>query len=419
MKWEKIVFHLDMDAFYAAIEQRDDPSLRGKPVIVGGKGRRGVVSTASYEARKYGVGSAMPGFRAQQLCPHGIFLSPRMSVYAGVSRQLMEIMGRYSPTVEPLSLDEAFMDMSGTEALMGPPEKVAKALQDEVQEELQLGASIGVAPVKYIAKVASDLDKPRGLTVCYPGEEKSFLAPLAIERLWGVGRKTAPRFHEVGLRTIGDVAKCSPAFLQRRFGRAMGEHVWRLANGDDARNVDHQRRRKSVGAERTLMEDIVGHEAVRTRLLVLADEVCATLRKKKRKALGVRVKVKFSDFTQVTRQRRLLSPMSDVESFLLAVDALLPLIETHKPMRLVGVSAYDLVEAEDANQLSLLDAVPPSPPSLRQKSDAAAKDEAPRQKGQKLEHALDAVREKFGEGLVQRASDFERGGRKRTPRVDD
>lgn len=418
MQWEKIVFHLDMDAFYAAIEQRDDPSLRGKPVIVGGKGRRGVVSTASYEARKYGVGSAMPGFKAQQLCPHGIFLSPRMSVYAGVSRQLMEIMGRYSPTVEPLSLDEAFMDMSGTEALMGRPEDVAKALQQEVQDELRLGASIGVAPVKYIAKVASDLDKPRGLTICYPGQEKAFLAPLAIERLWGVGKKTAPRFHEVGLRTIGEVAKCSTDFLQRRFGRSMGEHVWRLANGVDARHVDHQRRRKSVGAERTLMEDIVGHQAVRTRLLSLADEVCATLRRKRRKAMGVRVKVKFSDFTQVTRQWRLLSPISDVESFLQAVDALLPLIETHKPMRLVGVSAYDLIEDDDANQLSLLDVGDATPPTLRQKGDDDAED-APVQKGQKLEHALDAVREKFGEGLIQRASDFERGGRKRTPRVDD
>ena len=420
-EWQRIVFHLDMDAFYAAIEQRDDPSLVGKPVIIGGTGRRGIVSTASYEARKYGVGSAMPGYRAKQLCPHGVFLAPRMSVYAEVSRQLMEILSHYSPDVEPLSLDEAFLEMTGTEALMGRPEVVAKRLQDEVRDVLRLGASIGVAPVKYIAKVASDLQKPKGITVCPPGGEREFLAPLAIERLWGVGKKTAPRFHEVGLRTIGDVAATSVEFLTRRFGASMGPHVWQLANGIDLRVVDSGRKRKSIGAERTLEVDIVGVTAVRTRLLGLVDEVCATLRKKKCRALGVRVKVKFADFTQVTRQRQLLSPISYTENFLEAVDALLPAIDTDTPMRLIGVSAFDLVFDVEPSQMSLLDLAAASPPVVHQKGTAAGDESAhePLKKGQKLEQALDAVRKKFGDGLIQRASDVERGSRLRTPRPDD
>jgi len=186
---ERVIFHVDMDAFYASVEQRDHPHMRGKPVIVGGEGRRGVVSTCSYEARVFGVHSAMPGYRAKQLCPQGIFVAPRMSVYIDVSKALMQIFDDFSPHVEPLSLDEAFLDMSGTEKLLGHKKEVARRLMQTIKKELRLTASVGVAPNKFIAKVASDMNKPFGLTLCESGREQEFLAPLAVKRLWGVGPK--------------------------------------------------------------------------------------------------------------------------------------------------------------------------------------------------------------------------------------
>ena len=270
--WQRVIFHVDMDAFYAAIEQRDDPALRGQPVVIGGTSRRGVVSTCSYEARRFGIHSAMPGYRARELCPHAVFLKPRMRHYIQVSRQFMALLDRYSPLVEPLSLDEAFLEMSGTQALLGAPEHVARRLQDEVHRELRLGVSIGIAPNKFIAKIGSDLNKPAGISVCPPGAERVYLAPLPIERIWGVGPKAAERLHRAGYHRIGDIAASSLDVMRARFGE-LGAHIWRLSVGQDAREVARGRGRKSLGAERTLVQDIQGAQAVRAQLLPLIDEL--------------------------------------------------------------------------------------------------------------------------------------------------
>jgi DNA polymerase-4 len=383
-RWPRVVFHVDMDAFYAAIEQRDRPELRGKPLIVGGTGNRGVVSTASYEARPFGVHSAMPTYRARQLCPQGIFIAPRHAHYTEVSRQLMDILGDYSPDVEPLSLDEAFLDMTGTEALFGAPEQTAARLQQAIRDKLALDASIGVATIKFIAKIGSDLNKPAGITICPPGRERAFLAPLPVERLWGLGKKNAPRVRAMGYSTIGDVQTASRQRLEGELGQ-LGTHIWLLARAQDPRRVSHEAR-KSHGAERTLDENIQGREPVRLRLLPLIDEVAAGLRKEGVKARGIRLKIKYATFEQRTRHRQLLEPANDVGSLQQAVEALLDRIDLDQPIRLVGMAAFDLQEDKAPTQQSLF-AAPEGRPER-----------------QKLDEAIDAVTAKFGKGVVRRAS---------------
>jgi len=376
-----------MDAFYAAIEQRDDPSLRGKPVIVGGMGRRGVVSTASYEARKFGVHSAMPTYRARELCPHGVFLRGRMQVYVEVSRALMRILGNYAPEVEPLSLDEAFIDLTGTEALFGPPEKTARRIQEEIRAELDLTASIGLASVKFIAKIASDLEKPAGITVCPPGQERTFLAPLDVRKLWGVGPKAAQRLAEMGLKRVGDIARLSREDLEIAMGKH-GVHVWQLAQGIDPRAVSSDRERKSLGAERTFEENIQGEAAVKKKLLPLVDEVAADLRKKGLLAGGVRLKIKYADFTTVTRHRKLLEPAHDATAILEAIVELIARTDVDQPIRLAGLAATELSEEHGARQQSLFDT-------------------ENKKKRNKLDDALDAVNARFGKGALKRASDVD------------
>lgn len=384
-RWPRIVFHVDMDAFYASIEQRDDPSLRGRPVIVGGLGPRGVVSTASYEARPFGVKSAMPMFRARQLCPNAVFLPPRMEAYAEVSRALMAIFERYSPEVEPLSLDEAFLEMTGTERLFGAPDEAARRLLDEVEQELTLTASVGVATTKFLAKVASDLRKPRGLTVCPPGEEARFLAPLPIERLWGVGPKAADKLHASGLHVIGDVARADPVWLKKRFGESFGAHISLLSRGLDERVVDPARERKSLGAERTLDSDLRGRAEVREHLLPLCDEVARGLRKKGLRASGVRLKLKYADFTLVTRHLSLDEGVLDAASLRRAIETLLDRADLDRPIRLVGLAATSLADDDGPSQASLFDRDPG------------------RDRRERLDRALDVLEEKFGRGAVRRA----------------
>jgi len=381
--WPRVVFHVDMDAFYASVEQRDDPSLQGRPVVVGGTSRRGVVSTCSYEARVFGVRSAMPTAEAHRLCPQAVFLPGRMDHYVAVSRELNGIFARYSPVVEPLSLDEAFLDMTGTERLFGAPERTARRLQDEVARELRLPCSVGVATVKFVAKIASDLEKPRGLTVVPPGTERRFLAPLPVERLFGVGPKTAPRLHALGLRTLADVASASPKFLEEKLGD-LGRHIAALASAEDPRVVETGRERKSMGSERTFDHDIRGGRAVHDALLPLVDEVCAGLRREGLRAGGVRLKLKYADFTLVTRQSRLSSPANDAGTFMDALARVMARADVDRPMRLVGVAATDFVDDEGPRQESLFDPA--------------------RARREKLARALDAVNTKFGDGALRRAS---------------
>lgn len=383
MSPRRIILHVDMDAFFAAVEQRDRPELRGKPVIVGGTGGRGVVSTCSYEARVFGVHSAMPTFKARRLCPNGIYITPRMSAYAEASRAIMEVFDRYSPVVEPLSLDEAFLDMTGSERLFGTPREMGEAIRRDIRAATELTASVGVASSKFVAKVASDTNKPDGLTECEPGREKAFLAPLPIERIWGVGKRAAERLHGLGLDRIGDIAAYPVDVLEQRLG-GFGRHVWNLANGIDVRDVSTGRVRQSVGAERTLAKDITGRDAVRHRLLPLADEVAATLRRKGKRAWGVRLKLKYADFRATTRDLRLDAPAQDAERLLAALDELMGRADLELPMRLVGLAAFDLTEEGVPRQASLF--------------------EPPPERREQLESALDAVRDKFGSATVVRGS---------------
>src|SRR5712691_11063185 len=282
MAGARTILHVDMDAFYAAVEQRDRPELKGKPVIVGadpkgGRGR-GVVATASYEARAFGVASAMPISQAWKRCPHGVYLHPDMDKYAAVSRQVMEVLGHFSDCVEPVSIDEAFLDVTGSRRALGDGETVAALLKAAVRTETHLTASVGVAASKMVAKVASDMRKPDGLVVVPPGTEAAFLAPLPVRRLWGVGPKMEEALLKMGLRTIGDLATCDPARLQRRIG-THGHDLVQLALGIDARAVATESEdAKSLGHEHTFDEDTGDVERLRTTLLELCDAVARRLR---------------------------------------------------------------------------------------------------------------------------------------------
>jgi DNA polymerase-4 len=248
--WAKAIIHLDMDAFYAAVEVMDNPDLQGKPVIVGGSKERGVVSSASYEARTFGIHSAQPVATAIKLCPQGIFRPVRMWRYKEISRQIFEIFQRFSPLVEPLSLDEAFVDVTGSTRLFGPPEEIAKKIKQQVVAETGLTASAGVAPTKFIAKIASDIQKPDGLTIVPEGKVKEFLGPLPIEKLWGVGEKTRKTLAHLGVETIGDLGRVPPELLVRKLGKH-GLHLSLLAKGVDEREVETERQVKSIGHEET------------------------------------------------------------------------------------------------------------------------------------------------------------------------
>jgi DNA polymerase-4 len=258
---QRIIFHVDMDAFFAAIEQRDNPKLRGKPVIVGGAGKRGVVATASYEARVFGVGSAMPSIKAKERCPHGIFVSPRMSVYGQISKQIMQVFGHFSPLVEPLSIDEAFLDLSGTEKLFGPPQKTAKRLQEEVFKATGLTCSVGIAENKFLAKLCSEMNKPKGITNFLFSNIPKKLSPLLLNKLWGVGPKTLAKLHALNLKTFGDIQRSDEETMLEHFG-VHGQKLFHLAYGRDEREVTPGEQQKSIGSEMTFSEDIQGTKEV-------------------------------------------------------------------------------------------------------------------------------------------------------------
>ncbi len=304
------ILHLDLDAFYASVEVLDRPELRGKPVIVGGDERRGVVAAASYEARKSGVHSAMPTATAKRLCPKGIFLPVRMSRYAEMSDTVFAIYRRFTPLVEPLSIDEAFLDVTGCERLFGGAEEVARKIKAAVREETGLTVSAGVAPNKFLAKIASDLGKPDGLTVVPPGGEQDFLDPLPVGKLWGVGKVTEEALLGRGIRTIGDLRRSSRETLVRTFG-AHGEHLHELARGIDDRPVETEREAKSVGHEDTYDHDLRDRGAMRRELLSLSDRVSSRLRHGGIKGKTVTLKVKYHDFVQVTRAITLSDPTDD------------------------------------------------------------------------------------------------------------
>jgi DNA polymerase IV len=376
------ILHLDMDAFFPSVEILDDPSLRGKPVIVGGSRERGVVSSASYEARKFGVHSALPMAAALRLCPHGVFLPVRMSRYQEVSRQIFEIFGRFSPQVEALSIDEAFLDVTGSERLFGGPEPIARKIKQAVFSSVGMTVSAGIAPSKFVAKIASDLHKPDGLTVVPEGGVKAFLHPLPIEKLWGVGEATQKGLASLGVRTIGDLSRVSPEVMERRFGKH-GTHLHLLSLGIDDREVETERECKSVGHEDTYSQDVLDSEQLRRELLSLAIRFSRRLRGEELEGRTVTLKVKYGDFVQVTRAATLEEVTDDGAEIFRQVCRLLEKTEAgRRPVRLLGISLSNLEAQGGKRQPGLFD----------------EQSEPPKRK--KLNRALDRIHGKFGHDAV-------------------
>ncbi|HEX5466588.1 MAG TPA: DNA polymerase IV [Candidatus Limnocylindrales bacterium] len=376
-----MILHVDLDAFFAAVEQRDRPELRGKPVVVGGGGPddRGVVSAASYEARRFGVRSAMPLRTAAALCPAAVFVPVDGAKYSAVSREVMAILRRFTPRVEQVSIDEAFLDVAGSEALFGPPVAISRAIKTAIQTELGLTASVGVATTKLVAKVASDLRKPDGLVLVAAGAEADFLAPLPIERLWGVGPQTRAALAEYGVVRIGDLAGLPVDLLTRRFGKHGAELVDR-ARGIDASPVSDGLEAKSVSHEHTFAVDVADWETLERTLLALADGVASRLRAGGVRAATVGVKVRDSGFVTVTRQRTLPEPTDELEPIWRTACELVRPQARGKRIRLLGVAATGLGERD---QLTLF----------------AAGDERRR----RAEAASDAIRARYGQRAITRA----------------
>lgn len=384
----RTILHVDMDAFFAAVEQRDCPEYRGKPLIVGadpkrGKGR-GIVATCSYEARKFGVHSAQPISEAWRRCPQGIYVRGDMGKYVRVSERLMSILLEFSDMVEQVSIDEAFLDVTGSRRLLGSGVDIALRIKARIVEDQRLTASVGVAANKFVAKVASDLQKPDGLVVVEPGREREFLEPLPIRRLWGVGPKTEEVLHRFGIQQIGDITRTDRADLIRRLGQS-GEHLWQLAQGIDARPVSPEEGFKSIGHETTFERDTDDRQKLHDTLLDLAEKVTHRLRANHARGRTVTVKLREADFSTTTRRTSLPKPADTTEKiFPVAWKLMQPLIRTGKRVRLIGVYACNLTTPEETGQLALFDQAP--------------------EKDRKLAEALDSITRRYGDRAITRAA---------------
>ena len=371
-----------MDAFYASVEQRDRPETRGRPVIVGADPRgRGVVSAASYEARRFGVHSALPIGRAFRLCPEGVFLPVDMDKYAGVSREIMAVLAGFTPLVEPLSIDEAFLDVTASRALHGDGAAIARAIKAQISASVGLPASVGVASNKFVAKVASDLRKPDGLVVVEPGGEAEFLAPLPVSRLWGVGRVTGSELEALGIRTIGQLALTPAANLQARFGQH-GPDLLALAHGLDDRAVEPDAKPKSMGAEETFERDTRDVELLRATLRGQSERVARELRAEGYAGRTVTLKLRFEDFSTITRAHT-GNPSQDGLAIFRRADTLFGRVKLAQAVRLIGLSVSGLGPAGEG-QLSLLE------------RDALRRE--------RLARAVDRLAARFGETAVRPAS---------------
>ena len=378
MPAEPTILHADLDAFYASVEQRDDPRLRGRPVIVG----TWVVLTASYEARAFGVRGAMGGARARRLCPQAVVVQPRMSAYEEASKAVFEVFERTTPLVEGLSVDEAFLDVRGLGRIAGSPEEIAIRLRREVREEVGLPITVGVATTKHLAKVASGVAKPDGLLVVPPGGELAFLHPLPVERLWGVGPATAQKLHDRGIATVGDVARLPEPDLASIVGRAAGRHLHALANNRDPRRVQRGRRRRSIGSQRALGRMPKSWEALDAVVVAIVDRLGRRLRAARRACRTVTLRLRFDDFSRATRSYTLTEATRQTRTILTTARGLLaaamPMIE-RQGVTLVGLALSNL-EDDDAIQLAL-----------------------PLDRHRTLDATLDMVRDRFGSAAITRA----------------
>lgn len=401
----RTILHVDMDAFYASVEQLRRPDLRGTPVIVGGAGPRGVVAAASYEARVYGVRSAMPSVRAQRLCPHAVFLPGDHAHYGEVSRRIMDIFRSITPVVEPLSLDEAFLDVTGAARLHGDGPTIAATIRTAVLGQEGLHCSVGVAPNKFLAKLATEHSKPTasidgpvpgtGVTVVRAGDERAFLRPLPAEALWGVGPKTLEKLRRLGVRTVADIEVLPLDVLTRSLGDASGRHLHALSHAVDDRPVVADVRPKSIGHEETFASDVYERDDLHVQLVRMADAVAARVRRHGLPGRTVSIKVRFGDFTTITRSTTLRSAVDTGPSIVRAASTLLDQVDVGLGVRLFGVTVSNL-ESGAPRQLTLED--------LGADGDDRAPVAADGQAWHAVTEAMDAVRERFGAGAVRPAT---------------
>lgn len=395
-----MILHIDMDAFYASVEIRDNPKLAGLPVVVGGSPQgRGVISAASYEARKFGIFSAMPSSQAVRLCPNVVFVKTRMEHYAKISKQIREIFFRFTSLVEPLALDEAFLDVSGCEKLFGDGPSIARQIKDAIQTELGLTASAGVAPNKFLAKLASDLDKPDGLVVVPSDDIEGFLNPLPIDRVWGVGKQTLKKFHRLNVKTIEQLRGLDRKTMQQFFG-INSEHFWQLSRGLDTRAVVPDRIAKSVSHETTFSYDFVDREPLRAWLLELTQQVGRRLRRYDIRGRTVQIKIRFSDFRTITRSVSLGEPSSSSEELESAVADLFERIEIVDGVRLVGMGVSNLTSSDTTQKMLF--------------------DNEQRSRNSRLDEMQDQLKDRFGHDAIRRGTSVEHDiNRRPDPRVKD
>ncbi len=401
-----MICHVDMDAFFAAVEQLDDPSLAGKCVIIGGVSDRGVVAAASYEARQFGVRSAMPVFQAKKRCPEGVFLRPRHGRYKQVSERVMDVLGTFSPVLEQVSIDEAYLDLAGCEGLFGPYVRIGAAIKDKIRREVGLSCSVGIAPLKFLAKIASDMDKPDGLRVILVEEVQDLINALPVSKVPGVGPVTAKALERMGIRFLGDARRVDLNLLVSRLGR-FGYRLHELSAGIDRSRVIPVHAVKSISSEETLESDTMEMRVLENLLLKHAEDVGRQVRKKKVMAKTVFIKLKDSDFKQITRQAQLAEPSQTAEIIYRAAVELLRACGLQKPVRLAGLGVSDLVSSDTPVQQSLFEA----------SGFEASGNEFSRKAMKKWEQVgetVDAIAERFGPGAVQKARLCEDG--KRSPR---
>jgi DNA polymerase IV len=381
-----MILHIDMDAFFAAIEQRDNPDLKNKPVIISGNSKRSVVSTASYEARKFGIGSAMPVFKAKQLCDHLEIVPGNMKKYQSTSKEIMKIISHFSPLLEQVSIDEAYLDITGCEKLFGSYKDIALAIKKEIYHQLSLTCSIGMTPLKFLSKIASDMNKPDGLTIIEQSRIKDFIFYLPIQKISGIGKNSMKNMQLLQIKTLGDVQKYSLPVLTQKFGK-MGEKLLELSHGNDKSRVETTNIRKSISSETTLAKDITDFQTVKQILLDRSQIVGKTLRQKKFVCENVFIKLKFSDFSQITRTRKLTSPICSSSAIFNEALFLYKKIKLKKKIRLIGVGVTTLKDKHAPVQMLLIQ----SPEKYEKHWES-------------VDFAIDSISEKFGMDIINKAS---------------
>ncbi|MFC1799051.1 DNA polymerase IV [Thermodesulfobacteriota bacterium] len=381
-----MILHIDMDAFYASVERLDNPDLIGKCIIVGGKSNRSVVSAASYEARAFGVHSAMPIFQARQKCPEGVFIRPRMKRYKEISDRVMDLLNGFTPLIEAVSIDEAFMDISGSGKLYGSSESIGRQIKAKIKQDIALTCSVGIAPLRFLAKIASDLDKPDGLVIIRPEEVEQFIETLPIRKVPGVGKKTYEQLALMGVKTLGNIRQYPEQVLIKRLGK-FGSRLKALSSGEDPTPVVPYTSPKSISSERTLSEDTNDIEQLKGCLLSQAEIVAGGLRKEKVRAKTIVLKIKYSDFQSISKNHTLSAPTRSSEAIYATAERLLLNLKLKTHVRLIGLGASGFVPADIPVQAGLFD--------KRKESDGT---------WEKVDSTLDRIKEKYGSKMIARAS---------------